>query len=326
MRRWMLGAVAAFLLLGCNRHASPPIQGHLTLAVSPNHNVSLVHLAGAQGSFAKEGLAVTLSSQPFGKVALDMVLQGKADLATCADTPFVMAVLKEEDLVVVGTLATTTRDARVYARRDAGIRTAKDLRGKRVGVTCGTIGEYHLDTLLLRHRLPYEAITRVELRPAEMLEALATRQVDAVSTFGISCLRVEERLGDQVAMFMADDLFLEAMVLVGRREWVAAHQSEVVAVLRALKQAERFMRDHPGEARQELAARLGMALADLERTWADYDFRLQLDQRLVVLLAEEARWVISTGHVAQREVPDFSNQLDARPLMAVDPRAIELMR
>ena len=322
----MLGAGAALLLLGCNRHAAPPVRGHLTLAVSPNHNVSLVHLALAQGGFAKEGLAVTLNPQPFGKVALDMVLQGKADLATCADTPFVMAVLHDEDLVVVSTLSTTSRDARVFARRDAGIRTVKDLRGKRVGVTCGTTGEYHLDTLLLRHRLPYEGITRVELRPGEMLEALASKQVDAVSAFGITCLRLEEQFGDQVATFMADDIFSEAMLLVGRREWVAAHPSEVVQVLRALKEAEGFIRDHPGEARQQLAARLGMALADLERTWADYDFRLRLDQRLVVLLAEEARWVISTGHVAQREVPDFSSHLDARPLMAVDPHAVELMQ
>jgi len=326
VQRWILGAGAAILLLGCNRHAAPPVRANLTLAVAPNHNVSLVHLAGAQGGFAKEGLAVTLNSQPFGKVALEMLLQGKADLAACADTPFVMAVLKSNDLVVVGSLSTTSRDARVFARREVGIRAPKDLLGKRVGVTSGTVGDYHLDTLLLRHRLPQDGITRVELLPTEMAEAMATKQVDAISTFGVNCLRMEERFGDQVSMFMADDLFLEAMLLVGRREWVATHQPEVERVLRALVETERNLRAHPVEARQQLATALHIPLVDLERVWADFDFRLRLEQRLVVLLTEEARWVIRTGHVANRELPDFGSHMDARPLMAVDPRAVELMQ
>lgn len=326
MQQWILGAGAAILLLGCNRHAAPPVRANLTLAVAPNHNVSLVHLAGAQGGFTKEGLAVTLNPQPFGKLALEVLMQGKADLAACSDTPFVMAVLNDKDLVVVGTLSMTSRDARVFARREVGIRAPKDLLGKRVGVTSGTIGDYHLDTLLLRHRLPQDGITRVELLPTEMAEAMATKQVDAISTFGVNCLRMEERFGDRVSMFMADDLFLEAVLLVGRREWVATHQPEVEQVLRALEKAERFLRAHPGEARQQLAATLHIPLADLERTWTDFDFRLRLDQRLVVLFTEEARWAISKGHVAHRELPDFSSHLNARPLMAVDPRAVELMQ
>jgi ABC-type nitrate/sulfonate/bicarbonate transport system substrate-binding protein len=67
------------------RTSGPPKK--ITIAYSTAANAILVYIAFAQGYFAEEGLDASPQPHAFGKPALNAVIEGKADLATVADTP-----------------------------------------------------------------------------------------------------------------------------------------------------------------------------------------------------------------------------------------------
>lgn len=318
--------MVALLLPGCGRRGSAQARETVVLTAVQIPHGSVLHVAAAQGAFAEAGLDVVLQPHPFGKVALEALLEGRADLATCADTPFVLAVLRKVDVVVLASLSTTSKDAQLIALKAAGIQVPGDLVGKTIGVSFGTSGDFFLDSLLVRHRIPRQAITRVNLDPAQMAAALAERRVDAVSTWNPTCLRLKEQFGDRVSAFTAEDVYLQAFVLVGKRSYVASHRSAVEKVLRGLLKAERFMRTHPTEAQHLVAQSLAIPPEDIAQVWGLFDFQVRLDQRHLVIMNEEARWAIRTGMVPGQPLPDFLAHLDPAPLDTVEPRAVRLMR
>ena len=82
--------VILFSMLGCEspqKQAGP--REKITIAYSTTPDAVLVCIAIAKGYFSEEGLDAIPQAYPFGKIALNAVIEGKADLATVADTPIV---------------------------------------------------------------------------------------------------------------------------------------------------------------------------------------------------------------------------------------------
>lgn len=95
-------------------------------AVSQNPPAALAHVAVAKGYFEAEGLSPTIERHAFGKPALAAAIAGKADLATCAETPLVHASLKGEPVAFVATIATTATGSAIIGKRSAGVHAPAD--------------------------------------------------------------------------------------------------------------------------------------------------------------------------------------------------------
>jgi len=322
---WMAVALLA-TSAGCAERppASPPEP--VTIAAATIPNFSLVHLAQAEGYFRSEGLAVTLQPHPFGKPALESLLAGGADLATCAETPLVFAALKGEPLSILASISTSTRNNAVLARKEAGITSPAQVAGKRIGVTLGTSGDYFLDTFLVRHGVDRKDVRLVDLRPEQMGEALDRGDVDAVATWNPTALALQRRMGAKVAVFYVEDIYSETAILVGRKGFSQKRPEVAQRVLRALLKAEALFRERPEEARRAVARTLGDGTGALEESLRQFDFRVRLDQGLLVLLEGEARWARGIGRVPNREPPDFRGSIDPAPLRMLRPEAVGLIR
>ena len=289
-------------------------------------HAALVHLAIARGYFAGEGLAVTVLREPFGKLALDAVLSGKADVATCAETPFVLAVLRGGQVSWLATIETSTENTVLVARNDAGIAGPQDLAGKRVGYARGTNGEFFLDSLLVRNRVDRGAVQLVDLVPNEMAGALGRRTVDAVAIWNPISVRIGKELGDSVRAFSAGDLYFESFGLVSRQDLVREHPGLAEKLLRALLRAEAFVRDQPREAARVVAREVGLEPGETDEIWSVFVFGVRLDQSLLPLMEEQARWAIRTGLVPPRKTPNFLRFLELQPLLSVKSNAVTVLR
>ena len=93
-------------LTGCQE--SPPKEvgpvQKLTVAYTIQPQCTLMHVAQAKGFFAEERLAVRPVMHTFGKAALQEVLDGKADLATAAETPIMFSILRGEKIFVLANM------------------------------------------------------------------------------------------------------------------------------------------------------------------------------------------------------------------------------
>jgi NitT/TauT family transport system substrate-binding protein len=311
---------------GCAEKRAAQAVEPLTIAVGTIPQYSLIHVAQAKGYFTAEGLAVTMQHHAFGKLALASLLDGKADLATCAETPLVFAELRGQHLSVLASTGTSTKNMAVLGRRDAGIARPSDLAGKRIGVTSATSGEFFLDTFLLRYQVDRGHVRFVDLKPEEMGDALARGDVDAVAIWNPVNLQLQRRFGAAVTAYYEEALYAETSVILGRRGFGKERPETARKVLRALLKAEQLFREHPEEAKRTVATALHDDTGLLDELLRQFEFQVRLDQSLLVLMEEEARWFHRTGKAPGKEASNFLETMEPDPLLAVRPERVGLIR
>lgn len=327
-RRWLIyGSGLAFaitLALGVwLTQPAPPrpfaASERLTLAVPAAPHAALLHLAAAKGLFADEGLEVQIVSVSHGKVALELLAAGKADLAAAAELPFVVEVMNGQPLAIVASVASATSEMAVIARRDRGIQRPGDLSGKRVGVTRGTSGEYFLWAFLIRHKLALDAITVIDLPPDQLDKQLANGVLDAIAAWQPTRFRAETALGAGAITLTEPSAYTASYVVAGQVGYLRQHPQAIEKLLRALLKAEDSLQAEPLRAQQMVADRLGVAAAALQSSWRDQAFRVDLLQPLLITLEDEARWAMARGHAPKGAVPNFLPHLYLDALLAVRP-------
>lgn len=330
-RRVLLGGAAAALLASLyaltSRGVAPATRSaSLRIAVPVVPHAGLIHLASARGLFHDRGLQVGLLPQSYGKAALAQLLRGQADLAVAADVPVVVEVLKGATLSIVASVANASNELGVLGRVDRGIRTPADLRGRRVGVTLGTSGEYFLWAFLVRHRIAPQSIQLVDLQPSQLVEALRNGTVDAIAAWQPVRHEAELAFGKLVVTLLAPDAYAQTYVLVGKRDYVLAHQKELRQVLRALLDAEAFVDDDPRMARKVLSGILNLTPETFDPAWQDVTLKVEEQQAQLVTLEDVATWAMARGYAPAQPMPNFVSHLALDTLLAVSPQRVTVVR
>lgn len=314
-------ACALAAAAGCARPPPEP----LTIAAAAIPHGSLLLLAIANGDLARAGLDVTVQRHPYGKPALDALVAGRADVATCADTPAALAAVAGHRIAIVAEISSATANTVVLARR-AVVSSPRDLAARRVGLPRGTSAEFFLETLLVRNLVPRASVELVDVPPAGMAEALERGRVDAVAIWSPEAIALRRRFGDALVTLDASDVYQETFDVVVRPELLRDRPEAVRRLLRGLLAAERFQRAHPEEAARRVAPALGVAPDDAGEVLAPFREGVWLDQGLIALLEQQARWAVRRGLVAPGTDPDFDEIVRFEPLFALKPSAVLLLR
>lgn len=331
LRRGLLGIAvasgAALLALGWARYSgpSPRHQEKLVIAHASQPAFALIYIASAKGYFREAGLDVALQPHALGRDALTSVVEGKADLATAHETPVVKRIYEGNALGIISTLHTSAHSQALLARRDSGISTAADLKGKRIGVTPGTSMEFMLHLLLTTEGVPASSVTKVSVEPADYESAIDQKRVDALVVFGPYLHALQEKFGrDQLAV-LRSDLYIETSMLAGMRDKLLAKPLAMQRFLKAIVRAQEFTQSNPGESLEIVIKQLAERYPEVavRNGWSDLKFVVELDNLMLTLLTQQARWLRDTG-VFSTTVPDFRDFIVAEFLHDVKPGAATL--
>ena len=316
------------LLLACDRTERKPVgpPEPITLACAAIPETALAQIAQTQGFYGDEGLEVTARLHPYGKIAIEDLLAGKADFATVAETPVMFAIMQGKKVAIIATIETSNISNAVLARKDRGILSPRDLKGKRIAVTSGTITDYFLDSVLAVHGIAIKDVQIVDLPVGEMADALARGDIDAISTFSHFMTGAQKKLGDGVITFQDKDIYKETFNVVATQQFIRDNPGKVNKMLRALVRAEEFVTKNPREAQQNVADFSGIERELLRDIWADARFEVTLNQTLVLALEDESRWAIKKGLTRTEEVPNYLDFIYFDGLNAIKPTAVSILR
>ena len=323
----LLIAVVLSVNIGCNRkgeHGSTKQQETVIIAVSPQPVSAPLYVAFEKGFFEREGLRVTLQSYTSGKDALNAVIGGKAHLGTAAETPVMIAGLKGEKIYVIATLAESDKYMRIIARKDRGISIPADLKGKKIGVSPGTNGEFFLHAYLTVNHLAKKDVQAVDVLPKDMVDALVTGKVDAVSTWVPHTTTLQHKLGSNALIIDDHGIYVMTWNVAATQDFVKSHPAQIENFLRAVLRANKFIKERPDEARAITAKHIGMDMPMLSETWDLYGFNTVLNQSLILSLEDQARWMIKKEAGSARRTPNFVDFVYADGLKTVRPEAVSI--
>lgn len=288
---------------------------------------ALVHVANHNKYFLDEGLDVEIVGYSAGRFAFQAMLDGEVDIATVSDPNVVSQSFKRDDFKVFSTIVDSANHAKALARVDSGIQTPNDLIGKRIATTKGTTASYFLISFFIFHGLDINKVEVVDLKPGEMVDALVTKNVDAIFTWEPNILKAQEKLGKSAILLPSEVGYKATFSLAAKDSFVKDNPELLKRLLQSLIKAEEYMREYRKESIEILSSATGAKKQHVDMLFDNYLFRLSLSQSLISSLENQARWEISNNDSYQgSHMPNYLDYFVLDILNKVKPESVTIIQ
>lgn len=203
-----------------------------------------------RGFFEKWGLDVTIAAPfPTGVDQLNALQAGEIQMGQVG-VPLIGAVLRGMDLVILGNYSGSSSKLggddtmALVSRQGTNITAIRDLKGKRIAVSFGTISHLYILGVLERARLTVTDVTLVNTPPAEMPVALRGGAVDAFATWDPWPVIALREIPGTYEVVRGGGFIGFMGFIVATRSWALANQETVERFLAARAEADQFMRSN----------------------------------------------------------------------------------
>ena len=295
----------------------------IILAAYAGEAGTLVYVAEDQGFFEENGLDITIKSYASGKVCTDALINGEVDISTSAGFVFVSNSFDHTDLRVFGTVA-TAEVKELVARKDKGITTINDLKGKKIGVTRKSGAEFLLGVFLTLNALSYKDVELVDLKPFEIVKAMSNGDIDAAFTWDPYIYNIKKELGENViSWFGGEDFYF---VLLTNEDWIKNNPAAAERFIKSLLKAENYIKDNSEKSKEFAKNRFNYDSDYIDYSWPKQEFVVILAQAMFITFEDQARWRINNNLTDKTEIPNFLNYIYIDALENVKPEAITIMK
>lgn len=288
---------------------------------------SPVWIVENKGYFQEMGLDVKIKEFGSGRTALaTMLKEGNLDMVTVAQTPVMFNSFNRSDYAIIAAMTCSGNDVKILARRDKGIKTPSDLRGKKVGITKGSTGHFFLAVFLTYSGLELSEVKIIDIEAPNLPQTLADGRVDAISVWEPHILNAKSLLGEKALLLPSEGVFREDFYFVANKDFIENNPEALRSFLKAIEKGEEFIRKQRDESINIICQRLKLDRELTVSIWDDFDFQLMLDQTVLITLEDEARWAIREGFTDKKEIPNYLNFIYMDALEDVKPEAVTIIR
>lgn len=333
--RARVARIGALLVAMCLLLASVPgcgTVGRLTdrrtvaLGVSREALSALAYIARAQGLFEQAGLDVEFKEYRTVQLSKEALLAGEVDAALISDVPIAIAAINGDPMRIICTVGTTTNDLKIVTDANSGITKPADLVGRRVGTRWATGAHYFLHGFLVKNGIPDSAV-KISFGTFEgNVKALLNGELDAVSVREPFVSELRSELGDRFVLLEDAGVYRKTMSLCVRSDASGPSLEVQKRLVSAMLAAEKSgTGDHRDEALSDVAEALGIKPGDVSPSIV-VDGAVALPQSLVLGQEDMVRWALTNNLASAESTPDVLDLFDARPLDAVAPDRVTVIR
>ena len=213
--------------------------------------------------FAAQRISVLWSEFPAGPQLLHALDGDEIDFGTTGEVPPIFAQAQGNALVYVGFEPPAPQSVAMVVPQDSPIRSAADLRGKRIALNKGSNVHYLLLQMLDEQGLTLNDVRIVYAPPKYPLSATDLQAVDAWMMWD-PLLSDAQRSGELRVIADGTQRVLNQQFYLARREFAERSGDLLQPLMQALQHTGRYIAAQPREAARHLSDELGLASASLE--------------------------------------------------------------
>ncbi|MGE4548760.1 MAG: ABC transporter substrate-binding protein [Intestinibacillus sp.] len=345
LRRWMAGMLTAALALGalsgCGggsagstdkdpgteaaaKSGGDPVVIHAYGELDPQVSAQQI-IADKKGFFAEEGLTVEnkLMNDPSSNASL--VASGEAEVSFGSLFNNITVAANGIDADVLAPLANAAATQAVVAGPEVAISSAKDIEGKKIGMTSGAGVLIAVQNMCKDLGVDINKITFVNLGASEQLSALERGDIDLMACWE-PWITKAEAIGGKVLFTGSENNLPEKkgpvnwvdfyMTVQANNDFVTKHPEEMTKFLRALGKATDYINNNKAECAEIIAGEIGIDAELCETIMNKNVYSMEFSQQFVDAATNMSKFLVDIGTI--QKAPDFAEFSNTAPLSSVD--------
>ena len=198
------------------------------------------------GHLEKHGIKAEEFAVPSGNLTMQQQVARQVDLGTYAGPSFIIGHEKG-GLIAIAKIEYVGKTARVMARKDLGLKTVADLRGKKVANQTGSsTGNIFVDQIATKAGLKKGDYQEVRMNVNDMVAAMAAKTVDAmVNVEPYNAIAEAESLANSLEDFYSFDKL--PVFMAATPEFVEKNPDAIVAYLKAWLDVAKDFKEQPAK-------------------------------------------------------------------------------
>lgn len=205
----------------------------------------------------EEALKIPVEWKNFdsGRHVIQALAAGNVDIGLVGTSPCAAGISQGIEIEVTWIHHVIGDSEALVAKKGSGIRTVKDLVGKRVATPFGSTTHYHLMVALKLANVKPDQLQIINLEPRQMPVAWQRGEIDAGFVWEPNQSKLREDGGEMIlsSRQLAERGFPTADLCAVRKDFATKYPSIVIEYLKTLDKAVKFGRSNPDEAAAAIA-------------------------------------------------------------------------
>ena len=278
LQTMLLRAAALTCALAFAGAASAQERVKVRFGVLTTASQAAFYVGTKKGIFAKYGFDVDVLPLATGVQANQALAAGQVDWSGGGVESTVVAWATGLPFKAYSMYARGGDSYGILVRKDANIKTAQDLKGKRVAVPQGTAPAQGLNQLIQEAGLPRDAVQRVNANYGNMGQMLIAGSVEAMAGLEPFLTLTEEKMAGEASILLRLGKHVQGggLFLI-TDQWAAANPTKVADAVAALWESQQWVRQNAKEAAAIEAEFLKVEARIVEVTFKWLDYRPLID-------------------------------------------------
>lgn len=260
-RNLLKGLGSGALIVAAGRARAQSKLRKMDIFIGTTPHFGNVIIGAEKGFYEKEGLPVTITNFASGSVAADAFRAGRGSIVVTGDLPAMR--LWQQGNIGIAPQANYDQLSIIVAKNT--IKGPQDMKGKKIGVLMGSTSEFFAKLYLAKGNLKPTDADLINLRPAEMVTGLARGDLDAFVIWQPFGWRALQAVKDAHILTTAKGYFHEWEAVTTSKEYAATHEAEIVAFLKGMDAAGKWITKNLDEAAKIIAAQIRLDDVKLAR-------------------------------------------------------------
>ncbi|MGT2742447.1 ABC transporter substrate-binding protein [Streptococcus plurextorum] len=281
--RSTLCLMAAFGLAACSSsstkeekttEAATPTLETINIAYMPNYASLHDIIAGVNsGIFKEEGLDVKLVEFADGPTIIAAMESGTIDIGNIGPGAHKLPIEGRAEVISFSQLGNADE---VIGRKDKGVNTLADLKGKKIASASGTSAETILNLALAEAGLTASDVEIVDMDASAIVTAMISGSIDAAATWSPNTTAIKDQLGDS-AVSLANNVryakeFPSIASYATTPGYSEKNKDKVAKFLKGLYRAMDYRAEHEEEVAEWTAKQIGGDVETIKAQLNDGDW------------------------------------------------------
>lgn len=297
--------VSIAVLAGCGSSAQTTSQ-HSTntngeekivrIAVQPGTIFAPLYIARENGwieeALKDKNVKVQWTDFEAGPPMNESFSAGQQDIGVLGDVPAVSALAAGQDNVFIADINGGESYA-LLVKPDSSIKTAADLKGKKIGLVVGSTCQNFIEELLQKNGLSVKDVQLVNISVGDSQTVLTNGNVDAVAIWDPVVTRLEDNKSGHIIATGKDADVLGVNVIFARSQFVKDNPEITKIILEQYYRGAKEWQEHPDKYGKELQKYFKVEPKLFPIIAKKYDYKSTFNEQDIAALEDTAKFLQS---------------------------------